>query len=147
MRVQVVQILVILMALFAMVSAHTLYCADEDHAAPWQAISDGMHHIKNIEHSGKGIGQDGKATGEHGGWAWIPAHSCAKLYCNNGGAFFWCNEDKNTDKWMRVEHIREGLDTIAHECPKYPKEKKKWTGGVLDHPDNWSAVMRFDPAC
>ncbi|RDW92680.1 uncharacterized protein DSM5745_00002 [Aspergillus mulundensis] len=141
-----IQIPTVLVAFFAMVSADKLTCATEDNAAPWSAISDGMHWIGTAEHSNRGFDEHGKLTMDHPGSAVLPANRCTRLYCNNGGAFWWCNEGER-ERYMGIRNIREGAAVIARDCPKYSKEKKTWAGGHLEHDDKWTVWVEFDHAC
>ncbi|KAL2860992.1 uncharacterized protein BJX67DRAFT_386150 [Aspergillus lucknowensis] len=74
-----------------------------------------------------------------------PRRSCASVYCYDTVSIRFCNE-RDQARTMDLRDIYHDVRTIAYGCIE-DYNGKQVTGGVRNHPDQWSVVVQADDAC
>ncbi|KAL4867895.1 hypothetical protein BDV12DRAFT_197756 [Aspergillus spectabilis] len=104
---------------------HTLKCAGYGGAYP-EDIWDGIQHLRQVH----GKPRNGPGPG-----------NCGRVACKRGGAVFWCNNDNKPRTLPSFNNIADGAQVVLDGCNN---GYRQGFGGVLDHPDLWKVVVRYE---
>ncbi|KAL4926950.1 uncharacterized protein BDV17DRAFT_293062 [Aspergillus undulatus] len=109
-----------------MASGHAVRCFTFKDMAMTHHIQEGVKYLR---------------AGDIKSKAHLPADSCSCVSCSYGSAIYWCNTDKHHDKEIGFYNIAEGAQVLIDECNS---NDGRYTGGIVDHPDHWQALIFRD---